>query len=166
MAKRRRQPSAPPPQGDIGPDAPAQRAGATITVHREANGADFRRKRREHPLEVMLAGGRISQRQCIAGLRLHSLWCLTELSGECAFSRVKVDTSSRADDSTVAQLEHIARYVALAKHVPRALKGPVEHVAIRGRHLRDGYSRNGMDAASHAAMMMVALDLVANEMGV
>lgn len=165
MAKaKRKRPYRPPVQGDIGPDTKAQRKGAVVTYFREDNGLEYRRRRRDHALEIMRSAATISARQCAAGLKLHELWCITEMTGDAPFTKVYVDTSPNPAAVAVAQAERLAAFVALSKHIPAALRGPVDHVAIKGRQLRDGYSRDSKDASSHAAQLQVGLDILANEL--
>ena len=165
MAKRKRKPIL-PPQGDTGPNTAAQRAGAVILNVTEDSGAVFRRKRRDHALEIMASTGKISDRQCAAGLRLHELWCRTEMTGDAPFTKCYVDNSPNPSAVVAAQIERVAAFTALSKHIPAALRGPVEHVAIRGRLLRSGYSRDSKAASMHCAQLQVALDILANHLGI
>ena len=155
-----------PPQGDIGPDTKAQRAGSVVLNVTADSGTVFRRKRRDHALEIMASTGKISDRQCAAGLRLHDLWCLTEMTGDAPFTKVYVDSSLNPSAVVTAQIERVAAFTALSKHIPAALRGPVEHVAIKGRLLRSGYSRDSKDASMHCAQLQVALDILANHLGI
>jgi len=155
-----------PPQGDTGPDTPAQREGAVILNVTEDSGAVFRRKRRDHPLEVLAANIKISARQCAAGLKLHEAYCKTQMGPDSAFTREFVDTSPDPAAVALAQTERIARFTALFRHVPAAMKGVVWHVALNGKQLRAGFSRDSKEAASHCAQLQVALDLVANHIGI
>ena len=166
MPRRKRKPLSLPPQGETGPDTAAQRAGAHIGVYAEDSGAVFRRKRRDHPLEVLAANNKISSRQCAAGLRLHEAYCITEMGPDAAFTRDYVDTSPNPAAVALAQTERITRFVAIFRHVPAAMKGVVWHVAINGKQLRAGFSRDGKEASSHCAQLQVALDLVANHLGI
>ena len=166
MPRRKRKPHALPPQGDIGPDTPAQRAGAVILNVIEDSGAVFRRKRKDHPLEVMVVAGKISARQCAAGLKLHEAYCRTEMGPDSAFTRDFVDTSPNPSAVALAQTESITRFIAIFRHVPPAMKPVVWHVAINGKPLRAGFSRSGKEASGHCAQLQVALDLVANHLGI
>ena len=166
MAKYRGKKTTLPPQGDIGPNTPAQRKGAVILNVTEDSGAVFRRKRRDHALEIMAASGKLSERQCAAGLRLHTLWCRTEMTGDAPFTKAYVDTSPNPSAVVAAQIERVAAFIAVARHIPAALRGPVEHVALKGKLLRDGYSRDGKDASMHQVQLQVALDILANFLGV
>ena len=165
MAKRKREPTL-PPQGDTGPDTAAQRAGTVILVVTEDSGTVFRRKRRDHALEIMADSGRISDRQCAAGLELHELWCKTEMTGDAPFTKAYVDNSPNPSAVVAAQIERVTKFTALSKHIPAALRGPVEHVAIKGRLLRSGYSLDSKDASMHCAQLQVALDILANHLGI
>ncbi len=164
--RNKRKPPLLPPQGDVGPNTAAQRKGAVILRVTEDSGAVFRRKRRDHALEIMAKSGKLSERQCAAGLKLHALYCATEMGPDAAFTRVYVDTSPNPAAVALAQTEKITRFIALFRHVPQALKGPVWHVAIKGHQLRAGYSRDGKDASMHQAQLQVALDILANFLGV
>ena len=165
MPRRRRKSPALLPQGDTGPNTEAQRAGAHIEAYTEDSGAVFRRKRRDHVLVIMAKAGKLSERQCAAGLRLHTLWCRTEMTGDASFTKCYVDTSPNPSAVVAAQIERVAAFSAAYKHIPPALRGPVDHVAIRGRALRDGFSRDSLDASMHSAQLKVALDILANHPG-
>ncbi len=160
MAKRK--PYKPPLQGDIGPQTAAQSAGASIRVRREDNGTETRYKRRSHALEVMFAAGKISERQREAGLALFKAYCITQMTGDAPFTKVYVDVSPNPANVALMQTERAQKFTELSRHIPKALRGPVWHVAIHNKHLRRGYSRNGNDAQVHTSMLQVALDLVAN----
>ena len=162
MAKRRRKPYTPPPQGDTGPDTAAQRRGAIIINFREDNGTVYRRKRRDHALEIYLRAGKLSARQAAAGMELLERHCMTELSAESAFSRIHVDSSPDPARVALVQAQRLTAFAELSKHIPRGCRGPVEHVCIRGRVLSDGYSRDEKDESSHLAILAVALDILAN----
>ena len=171
---KKKRPVTLPPHGDIGPDTPAQRAGAVYLVDVLPSGQKIQRKRRLHALEIMAASehqngkrkkAEISARQCAAGLRLHDLWCLTEMTGDAPFTKVYVDTSPNPSAVVAAQIERVAAFTALSRHIPTVLRGPVEHVAIKSRQLRDGYSRDGKDASEHCAQLQAALDILADHLG-
>lgn len=166
MAKKHRKPHRPEVWVDLGPDTPAQRRGTVLepAVHR---GVAVRRRKREHALESLhrLPHGnpnRISERQMRAGLELHHRWCATQLS---AYSEIKVDKTPDPTAAAVLQAQRVYDYEALSRHIPRASRATVEHVARDGRAIRDGLARNGMDASMHSALLKVALDILANELG-
>ena len=163
MPRRKRKPQPLPPQGDTGPDTAAQREGSVILHVREDSGAVFRRKRWDHPLEVLVANNKISARQCAAGLKLHEAYCITEMGPDAAFTRDFVDNSPNPSAVALMQTERITKFVAIFRHVPEAMKSVVWHVAINGKQLRAGFSRDKMEESIHCAMLQVALDLVANE---
>jgi len=164
MAKRKRRPYQPPVQGEVGPITPAQMKGAVILTLREKNGTEFRRKRRDHALEILHKGGKINARQCAAGLRLHELYCITEMGPDAAFTRVYVDTTANPSAVALAQAERLTKFIELSREIPRGMSGVVWHVAIKGRQLRDGYSRDSKDAGVHCAQLQVALDVLANHL--
>ena len=167
MPRRKRKPQPLPPQGDTGPDTAAQREGSVILHVREDSGAVFRRKRWDHPLEVLVANNKISARQCAAGLKLHEAYCITEMGPDSAFLRDYVDTSPNPSAVALMQTERITKFVAIFRHVPAAMKDVVWHVAINGKQLRaGGFSRNSREASGHCAQLQVALDLVANHLGI
>ena len=154
-----------PPQGDVGPQTDAQLAGAEIFTYRADSGARFRIKRRRHILEIMYEGGKLTFRQCRAGMALHGRYCKTQLSAESAFSRVFVDASPRPGDAAVKQAERVADLAKLSRHIPKGMREVVWHVAVLGQPLRRGFSRDGKEASMHSAMLKVALDLLANALG-
>lgn len=160
-------------QGDIGPKTPAALAGTTIMVFREDNGAEFRRKYRDHALEIMARSKHrngkprqpeISTRQRDAGLRLHEAYCRTELSGDAPFTKVYVDVSPDPSAVALSQAERVTEYAKLMSEIPSDLRGPVWHVAVMSKMLRAGYSKDGKEAAMHKAQLQVALDLLANHL--
>ena len=165
MPKPRRKPS-PPPQGDTGPDTPAQRNGADVITYREKNGAEYRRKRRKHALEIMHGAGKINARQCAAGIKLHELHCIVEMTGDAPFTKCYVDTSPNPSAVSLVQAERLSGFVDLFRHVPSAFKSVVWHVAIHGKQLRAGFSRDGRAAQAHKAQLQVALDLLANRLNI
>lgn len=171
--RRRRKIYTPLAQGDTGPMTAAQMEGAVLLSIREDNGAEFRRKRRDHALEIMASTkclngkpkqAEISTRQRDAGLRLHALHCVTEMSPDASFTRVYVDASPNPGAVALAQAERLAKFIELSRHIPRGMSGVVWHVAIRSRQLRDGFSRDGRDAQTHCAQLQVALDILANHL--
>lgn len=163
------------PQGDIGPDTPAQMAGAVVLSIVEDSGAEFLRKRKDHALEIM-AGSKhlngkpkkpeISARQCAAGLELHGLWCTTFKTGDAPFTKVFVDTSPNPAAVALMKAERVTKYKNLKEHIPKALLGPIGHVVLKGQLLLDGYSRDEKEALCHTAMLQVALDILGNELGI
>lgn len=141
--------------------------------YREDNGAEFRRKHRDHVLEIMASSKRrngkakqpeISTRQRDAGLRLHEAYCRTELSGDAPFTKVYVDVSPDPAAVALAQAERVTEYAILMAKVPQNMRGPVWHVAVMSKFLRSGYSKDGKEASMHKAQLQVALDLLANHL--
>ena len=156
------------PQGDPGPNTEMQRSGATITRFREDNGAWFLRKRRDHALEIMRDARRISTRQCDAGMILNKAFCKTELSPPSAFTKEVVDFTPDYGALILKRAELSGGFGRLYYAIPKAMRGPVNHVAVLGLMLRFGndyvapYSRDGHDESSHRAQLQVALDLLGN----
>ena len=163
-SRRKRKPYQPLVQGDVGPMMEAQMNGAVMITVREDNGAEFRRKRRDHALEIMRNNGAINHRQCAAGLKLHERYCVTEMGPDAAFTRVYVDASPNPGAVALAQAERLGKFIELSREIPRGMAGVVWHVAIRSRQLRDGFSRDGRDAQAHCAQLQVALDILANHL--
>jgi len=177
MAKRRRRPS-PPPQGHVGPQTTAQMENAEIRYTREDSGALVRRKNRLHALEIMAAtkhlNGKpkkreISDRQCAAGLRLHALHCMTELSPPSAFSRCFIDANPDPGAATAMLADRMTKFNDKAQHIPRDCERVVWHVVIEGKALRcrrGPHSRDSYEASEHRAQLQKALDILADHFGV
>lgn len=159
MARPRRRPSRPSQlaQGDTGPDTAAQRAGAVVLELQEDNGAVFRRKRRDHALEIIQRRGDISARQMAAGLVLYAAAADTMRSPESAFSRVYVDASPQPDNVAIMQAERVGRLAAITQHIPRGCWPIVEAVCVRSVVPARGFD--------DCARLQVALDIVGNHLG-
>ena len=168
MPRRARKPYTPPPQGDIGPDTAAQRAGAVILTIREDNGAAFRRKRRDHALDIMYAAGKLTDRQHKAGMILFDAHCETQLSPASAFTKEPVDSTPDFSALILRAAERSAKFGRLYYAIPAAMRGPVSHVAVCGLQLMAGnevkppYSADWRAEQSHRAMLQVGLDILAN----
>ena len=181
MAKARRKKSrksvsvapAPPPQGDIGPDTPAQRRCARIVTIREPNGAVFQRRFIEHPLDTLIAtthrnGAKkdpeISQRQYLAGDELLKAFCETQLSGASAFTKDFVDSSPDYDAMVLKNTERSSRFGELYYALPADLRPAVNHVILLGLPPRSGLSQTTRDAMLTLPVLQIALDLTANRL--
>ena len=165
MPKPRRRPSL-PPQGDTGPNTPAQLKGAEIIEVVEDSGAVFRRKHTDHALEIMAREGEISVRQRDAGLKLHALYCCTEMSPDASFTRVYVDVSPNPSAVSVALAERQSRFAAISRYIPTVLKGVVDHVVLRGHILSEGYSRDEHAESLHRVQLDIALDIIVKKLGI
>ncbi len=142
---------------------------AKIHHIREDSGAVFRRKSRRHALEIMAAKGEISRRQRDAGLKLHEVFCMTELSPPSAFTRDFIDANPQPGAATAAKADRVSRFNAKARHVPKECQRVVQHTVIEGKRLRcrrGPLSRDSYQAAAHRALLHKALDILADQFGV
>ena len=166
MPRRRRRPV---PPGHVGPQTAAQMKDAKIHDIREDSGAVFRQKSRRHALEIMAAKSELSDRQCEAGLRLHAVHCMTELSPPSAFARGFVDVTPIPGAATAMKADRVTRYNDKARCIPKDCQRVVQHVVIEGRRLRcrrGPLSRDSYQAAEHRAQLRQALDILAEKFGV
>ena len=166
MPRRRRRPV---PPGHVGPQTAAQMTDAKIHHIREDSGAVFRQKSRRHALENMAAKSEISDRQCAAGLRLHALHCMTQLSTPSAFTRDFIDANPQPGAATAMKADRVTRYNDKARCIPKDCQRVVQHVVIQGRRLRcrrGPLSRDSGQAAEHRALLHKALDILADQFGV
>ena len=166
MTKRRQRPYAPAAQEDWGPDTPAAKAGTIVErVAGDANGRQ--RRRRLMPWEDPRGlGGKLSERQARAAAKLHEVHAVTQRSPQP--SMIFVDRSPDYGLSAVEAMRQRFERAAVWRHVPSAMAALVFHVCAEARPLRcaqDPYSRDGKEAAMHTAQLQVALDIVANAVG-
>lgn len=163
MAKKRKPyvPTVPPEWLDT----PAQMAGTTVEVVKDdnPNRAKKLRRYRKHPLEAMREGGKISERQMLAGLELHNAWSAT-LQSPPAIPEITVDSTPRPDDITVAQCERMTTYAKLIEEVPSQQQPIVRHVCCDGQAVRR-FAGGGRSWGSHCADLQVGLDVLANHLG-
>ena len=134
----------------------------------EDSGAVFRRKSRRHALEIMAAKGEISRRQRDAGLKLHEVFCMTELSPPSAFTRGFVDANPIPGAATAMKADRVTKFNDKARCIPEDCQRVIEHVVIRGRRLRcrrGPLSRDSYQAAAHRALLHKALDILADQFG-
>ena len=165
MPRRRRQPV---PPGHVGPQTAAQMKNAEIRHIREDSGAVYLRKHRLHALEIMAAKSEISRRQCDAGLKLHEVFCTTELSPPSAFARGFVDANPQPGAATAMKADRVTRYNDKARCIPKDCARVVAHVVIEGKRLRcrrGPLSRDSYQAAAHRALLHKALDILADQFG-
>lgn len=168
MVKRKRRPYTPPPQGDPGPDTAAQRQGAVILEVIEG-GQKWRRKRRDHILDIMARGTRrrpamISRRQAAAGMELVDRFEATMTAPSPAWTRIFVDSSPRPGDVSVADLEAKARLAELTVLIPRHCKA-VTYAICRDNHsIRPGFTNSPDRAQIWLKRLREALDILADHL--
>ncbi len=168
MAKKRKRVTL-LPQGDTGPDTPAQRAGAVILEVQEGGGAVFRRKRHDNHLIKMATGNGkraaiITMRQAAAGMKLEEAWNATERSPGPAWTRVFVDCTPRPGDVDTAKLEAAGAYADLRMVIPRDCRRVVEAVCCAGYSIKPGLTNDTRRAGTLKYQLRRGLDILAREL--
>ena len=147
----------------------AQMHGTVVETVKDDTPGKIRQKRRYrlHTLERMANArdpmARISERQKLAGLEIHSRWCNTQLSPPCV-REIVVDSTPRPDDTTIAQVEAVQAFADIMRLVPSDMSGVVRHVCCDNLPITKIVSHNRYYGNQKAALQ-IALDLVANELG-
>ena len=166
MTKARPKPYSPAAGEDWGQTTETATRGTIVEpVPEDANRR--RRRRRLAPWEDPRGlGAKLSQRQRAAAAALHERHVATQLSPTA--SMVFVDRTPDHGLTAAMATDRLMKRAMLWRHVPTAQAAVTFHVCAEGRALRDPaepYSRNGIEQSQHEAELMVALDCVANAMG-
>ncbi len=145
-------------------DRPVPGARAPRVLKREAVDGDAngrQRVRELHPLQVMHKAGVVSVAECAAGMKLFEAWEETGRSPSMDMSQDRVDTSSNpaGTENRIATLQRFSRIWRL---LPVEARDVCFHVCCEGRFLRDGFSRDGHDAARHSEVLRMALGILAD----
>lgn len=153
---------------DTGPDTPAQKAGARYDDARDQRGYQVHGKVRDHILMRMHRGTartrrQISERQMRAGMELYARWCRTQTTPEK--TGVYVDRTPDPSAAAVMQAQRVFEFRALSQRIPGQHREVVEHVCLHDRSIRDGLARNDRETGMHLALLQVALDILANDLG-
>lgn len=163
MARKRNRPST-PPQGDTGPQTLLQRAGSTVIEDTYPNGVKFVRKRRNDPFGAMVRDKILTSRQAEAGERLDEAWNNCGRGPGPAWTRVRVDCSSRPGDADTIRLDAAAGYTALRNCIPRDCRQTVERVCCEGISLWDLSKHNKRIMGTRKIELRRGLDLIVREL--
>lgn len=169
MAKRKRkQPQKEvtlPVHGNVGPDAPAQRRHAIITVRTERNGTRTQSKFTTCIIDRLRnqtdknGDAMYSKRQMLAGELYFAAYSKTLQTGEASFARPYVQSSPDYDAQSIRRAEARAEYGRLRDTIPMAFRPIIRFVIEMENDIP-----NTPAAGSYHAQLQVALDLLANEM--
>lgn len=142
---KKREAQAPLPQGDTGPETPAQMHNADIVPMHKGN---WYFKRRLHPLDRMARpyGKRrdadITARERNAGIEVVNLHEATERSGGPAWNKVYVDSSPKPGDIDVKRLEAETKLRRMWAEVPREARPIVNHVIVHRGMIRREFTND------------------------
>lgn len=166
--KRKSRPHRPevPVAVDWGPDTPAQRVRARYDDARDLRGYQVHGKKRPHILLEMRRTPKrpgLSPRQVDAGLIFWRLYERQHTTPER--TGVYVDFTPDPSAAAVLKAQRAFDFSGLSRHVPHGMREVVMHVCAHDRAIRDGLARNGREADMYSAMLKVALDVLANELG-
>jgi hypothetical protein len=155
MPKARRKPHKPtiPPAWADGPRQ-NDRAEYEITEGIAANGARIVKRHWRDPLDTN-GPYRLTHRQSEAGKKLRDLWCITQ-RGRNEAKGERVDAIPDWDGIAVDTAQALADLAALARHIPFGCHHAVEAVC---------YHNDRTLAGHHVAQLKIALDVLANEVG-
>lgn len=167
---RKRQAQVTLPQGDVGPETAAQMQGAEVIPLR-TRGGDWRVKIRRHPLEWMAKpqGKRraalITPRQRNSGMHVAELAERLEATGEAPWFRPYVDKPGARGERLIYAIDdwHVLRL--LMRRVPRESLAIVNHVVLRGRTIRPGFTNREATARVMTQRLCDVLDDWADFLG-
>ncbi len=163
--KARKKPTTPPTPWDAGPDTVMQKAGTAIRpVPEDKNG--MKRKVRLDPIDRAPLLAALSRRQRSAAQEITEAWEATG-KGPPAIKEIFVDSTPNPTASIATHIDRMSRFHRVWGCVPSGdASRVVAHVCCDRRAIRDGLARNSTETGMWVAQLQVALDLVANEMGV
>lgn len=141
------------------PGARADQTRLIEPVEDDKNGR--RRVRAVHYLDVMLKADRIRPDEHAAGMIYFEAFEATQKSGGVDLSADRVDVS-RQIKGAEAGLDRQRVYADIVRIVPPASRQVCLHVCGHDKALRDGYSRDGHDAAVDRALLREGLRALAN----
>ena len=134
----------------------------TAPVEGDANGRHYRKVL--HPIESMAKAGKLTSWQAKAGMRLVLAYEATQTTPGAGFASERVDSSSKPDARTAAQIEALDRYARMRRAMPRDSRKVVDHVCCKGLALRCGLARNSYEMAISAEQLRIALDMLASHL--
>lgn len=131
-----------------------------------AGDANNRQQRRQvHPLDAMEAKRLLNAWQAAAGRKLLDAWEATMTGPGCDLSQERVDSTFNPEARTTALIIKQARFADMRANMPKESRTVVEHVVLNGKYLRCGLARNGHEAAVMLEQLRMALDMLADYLG-
>ncbi|MBL1435644.1 MAG: hypothetical protein COB08_005540 [Rhodobacteraceae bacterium] len=131
-----------------------------------AGDVNNRQQRRHiHPLDAMEAKRLLNAWQAAAGRKLLDAWEATMTGPGCDLSQERVDSTSNPEARTTALIIKQARFADMRGGMPKESRAVVEHVVLNGKYLRCGLARNGDEMAVMLEQLRIALDVLADYLG-
>ena len=147
---------------DLGPSTPMQSANTIVRPVKDCKNGS-KQKVRQHALDLMIKQERISKRQYMAGNEI-SMAYEAQFKSPPALKPVQVDTSPNPTASVAIQVDRASKHAWLKKAVPPDMREVVDHVCEQGHAI--GQKWKGSNHATQSANLKMALDLVANRLGI